>query len=207
MAEGFVAAGTGEEAKKPAAVYQGMLKRRADEFDNETDPTVRAKPKKRKKLEKVQKKGELERQRLHEELSRPIDRQSKGYELLAKMGYKPGMTLGKEKGDEGLFIYASFLSIDYISRVGSGEKMGERIKEPIAIPTQFISSARFGLGHVEHDKQEGRAGRLEGGLKKRKKEEKMAPFKEEDFDEQLATYLGRKKAQAKKEHDEDSWFD
>jgi len=45
------------------------------------------------------KKGELEKQRLHEGLSKPIDQQSKGYELLAKMGFKPGMSLGKKRTD------------------------------------------------------------------------------------------------------------
>jgi len=48
------------------------------------------------------KKVNLEKQRLHEGLNRPINQQSKGYELLSKMGYRPGMTLGKKRDDEGL---------------------------------------------------------------------------------------------------------
>jgi len=55
--------------------------------------------KKKMMVKQEKKKGELEKQRLHEGMSQPIDQQSKGYELLAKMGFKPGMVLGKKRED------------------------------------------------------------------------------------------------------------
>jgi len=173
--EDYMSEGTKDDVKKP--VYQGMLKRRAD--IEAVDSDVQVVP---KKLKKLRRKSVVEKQRLREGLGQPINRQSKGYELLSKMGYTPGMALGKKRDEEG-------------------EKADERIKEPVAIPTQFISSSRFGLGHKEHGKRDKKAERLLGGLL-----EKKAPFKEEDFDEQLASYIGRKKEQTKG-HDEDSWFD
>ena len=40
--------------------------------------------------------AELEKQKRDEALAKPIGEESKGFALLAKMGYKPGMTLGKQ---------------------------------------------------------------------------------------------------------------
>jgi hypothetical protein len=92
------------------------------------------------------KKENLEKQRLHEGLNRPINQQSKGYELLSKMGYKPGMTLGKKRDEEGSWLCFFYLPI--ITALFHYPS-GERITEPVAIQTQFISS-RLGLGHKGH---------------------------------------------------------
>uniref|UniRef100_A0AC35G2K3 G patch domain-containing protein 11 n=1 Tax=Panagrolaimus sp. PS1159 TaxID=55785 RepID=A0AC35G2K3_9BILA len=40
--------------------------------------------------------AELEKRKRDEALAKPIGEESKGFALLAKMGYKPGMTLGKQ---------------------------------------------------------------------------------------------------------------
>ena len=44
--------------------------------------------------------SELEKERREEALSKPLDESSKGFALLAKMGFKPGMSLGKKKDGE-----------------------------------------------------------------------------------------------------------
>lgn len=43
------------------------------------------------------KKAELEKNILMEGLNQPICSQSKGFALMAKLGYKPGMSLGKKR--------------------------------------------------------------------------------------------------------------
>ncbi|PAV86142.1 hypothetical protein WR25_24447 [Diploscapter pachys] len=68
-------------------------------------------------------KAELEKERREEALSKPLDESSKGFALLAKMGFKPGMSLGKKKDENDL---------------GSG------IKEPLPLE---VKDTRTGLGH------------------------------------------------------------
>ncbi|KAI1719608.1 g-patch domain-containing protein [Ditylenchus destructor] len=81
---------------------------------------------------KKPKKAELEKIRLDEGLSQPISSESKGFSLLSKMGYKPGMSIGKKR-----------------------EEGAEGIKEPI---NMFFKGNRTGLGHdqEEKDKQQER---------------------------------------------------
>ncbi|EPB79230.1 g-patch domain protein [Ancylostoma ceylanicum] len=69
------------------------------------------------------KKRELEKVLREEALSKPVPETSKGFALMAKMGFKPGMSLGKKKDESDL---------------GSG------IKEPIPLE---VKNARTGLGH------------------------------------------------------------
>ncbi|VDO90166.1 unnamed protein product [Haemonchus placei] len=65
-----------------------------------------------------------------EALSKPVPETSKGFALLAKMGFKPGMSLGKKKDENDL---------------GSG------ITEPIPVE---VKATRTGLGHAnEQEKQ------------------------------------------------------
>lgn len=52
-------------------------------------------------FEKPIKKFELEKNLLMEGLNQPICTQSKGFALMTKLGYKPGMSLGKKR--EGIF--------------------------------------------------------------------------------------------------------
>ncbi|WKY09421.1 hypothetical protein Q1695_002077 [Nippostrongylus brasiliensis] len=69
------------------------------------------------------KKHELEKTLREEALNKPVPESSKGFALLAKMGFKPGMSLGKKKHENDL---------------GSG------IKEPIPVE---VKASRAGLGH------------------------------------------------------------
>ncbi|VDL83292.1 unnamed protein product [Nippostrongylus brasiliensis] len=84
------------------------------EEKHKSRPEERHVPKKRHELEKT----------LREEaLNKPVPESSKGFALLAKMGFKPGMSLGKKKHENDL---------------GSG------IKEPIPVE---VKASRTGLGH------------------------------------------------------------
>uniref|UniRef100_A0A915D2D6 G-patch domain-containing protein n=1 Tax=Ditylenchus dipsaci TaxID=166011 RepID=A0A915D2D6_9BILA len=76
---------------------------------------------------KMPKKHELEKMRLDEGLNRPICSESKGFSLLSKMGYKPGMSLGKKREGES-----------------------EGIKEPVEIQIKINKS---GLGHDSDEKK------------------------------------------------------
>ena len=55
------------------------------------------------------KKADLEKIRRDEALAKPVGEESKGFSLLSKMGYKPGMTLGKQK--EGCKFYISIRTL------------------------------------------------------------------------------------------------
>ncbi|KAK6053841.1 g-patch domain protein [Cooperia oncophora] len=76
------------------------------------------------------KKHELERSIREEALSKPVPETSKGFALMAKMGFKPGMSLGKKKDENDL---------------GSG------IREPIPIE---VKATRTGLGHGSAEEQQ-----------------------------------------------------
>lgn len=85
------------------------------------------------RLRKIPSRAEMEKELRETGLSKPVSEESKGFALLAKMGYKPGMSLGKKK---------------------EGEEEG--IKEPITID---FKTCRTGLGHKteEEAKQKRRA--------------------------------------------------
>ncbi|KAH7722385.1 G-patch domain containing protein [Aphelenchoides avenae] len=101
----------------------------------------------------VPKKHEIEKQKLEEGLSKPLDSQSKGFSLLAKMGYKPGMSIGKKKeGDEG-------------------------IKEPIPIQ---MKTGRMGLGGETHEKEKQKE-RCEMHLQRMHMQAKMNEVLADDF--------------------------
>ncbi|VDN18815.1 unnamed protein product [Gongylonema pulchrum] len=72
--------------------------------------------------------SEMEKKMRDDGLAKPVEADSKGFLLLSKMGYKPGMSLGVEK-----------------------EGRSEGIKEPIALE---LKSNRSGLGHdTEEDER------------------------------------------------------
>ncbi|XP_011198418.2 G patch domain-containing protein 11 [Bactrocera dorsalis] len=77
---------------------------------------------KRQKQESMARKGIVNNKSLEESLKKPIENQNKGFQMLAKMGYKPGEALGKKM---------------------SGEETDSRLIEPIGIS---IKSDRGGLG-------------------------------------------------------------
>uniref|UniRef100_A0A1I7Y0H5 G patch domain-containing protein 11 n=1 Tax=Steinernema glaseri TaxID=37863 RepID=A0A1I7Y0H5_9BILA len=80
------------------------------------------------RVNKPPKKAELEKAKRDEVLAKPISAESKGFALLAKMGYKPGMKLGVQK---------------------EGQSNG--LEEPLSID---LKANRAGLGHeAEEEKQ------------------------------------------------------
>lgn len=86
--------------------------------------------------------AEREKERRDEALAKPISHESKGFALMAKMGFKPGMTLGKQREDE------------------------IRITEPIGVD---IKANRKGLGHEVEAVQE-RNERVEAVMQKMKEQ-------------------------------------
>uniref|UniRef100_A0A915C6N7 G patch domain-containing protein 11 n=2 Tax=Parascaris univalens TaxID=6257 RepID=A0A915C6N7_PARUN len=79
------------------------------------------------RLRHMPKRAELERELRESALSTPICEDSKGFALLTKMGYKPGMSLGRKK-----------------------EGIEEGMKEPIVID---IKTCRTGLGHKAEEEE------------------------------------------------------
>ncbi|XP_054747600.1 G patch domain-containing protein 11 [Anastrepha obliqua] len=77
---------------------------------------------KRQKQESMERRGIVNNKILEESLNKPIEEQNKGFQMLAKMGYKRGQALGKET---------------------AGSKTEARLTEPIGIS---IKSDRGGLG-------------------------------------------------------------
>lgn len=77
---------------------------------------------KRQKQDSMARKGIVNNITLAESLKKPIENQNKGFQMLAKMGYKPGQALGKKI---------------------SGNETETRLIEPISIS---IKSDRGGLG-------------------------------------------------------------
>ncbi|CAB3396928.1 unnamed protein product [Caenorhabditis bovis] len=83
--------------------------------------------------------AEREKERRDEALAQPISEESKGFALLAKMGFKPGMTLGKQREDDDR----------------------PKLSAPIVIE---VKANRKGLGHEKHEENE-RNERVEMHLK------------------------------------------
>nr|CDJ80948.1 D111 G-patch domain containing protein [Haemonchus contortus] len=114
---------TGTKDVKPGLVtsreHKRWLKAEVEKMENRQNE--RPPPKTKRDLEKA----------LREEaLSKPVPETSKGFALLAKMGFKPGMSLGRKKDENDL---------------GSG------ITEPIPVE---VKATRTGLGHAnEQEKQ------------------------------------------------------
>ncbi|CAD5224472.1 unnamed protein product [Bursaphelenchus okinawaensis] len=100
------------------------------------------------------KKHELEAHRRHEALNKPVSSENKGFALLAKMGYKPGMSLGKAK-----------------------EADEERRTEPIGIQIKF---GRKGLGHETQEKEH-QVERCEAHLKYMAERAKQSDVLAEEF--------------------------
>jgi len=101
-------------------------------------------------------KHELEAKRRHEALSKPVPETNKGFSLMAKMGYKPGMALGKD--------IASTSSTD-------------RIIEPININVKL---SRTGLGHDQMEKEQ-QQDRCEAHMKRMQVQAKMSDILATDY--------------------------
>ncbi|KAI6190142.1 Coiled-coil domain-containing protein 75 [Aphelenchoides bicaudatus] len=101
-------------------------------------------------------KHELEAQRRQEALNKPVSETNKGFSLLAKMGYKPGMTIGKDS---------------------QASTSTARLTEPIDLKLKL---GRTGLGHdtMEKEKQQERC---EAHLKKMQVQAKMSDILATDF--------------------------
>ncbi|KHJ92283.1 g-patch domain protein [Oesophagostomum dentatum] len=99
-------------------------------------------------------KRELEKVLREEALSKPVPETSKGFSLLAKMGYKPGMSLGKKKDGRVVILrtladYLPLFVTDYYQALLppvliSEKDLGSGIKEPIPLE---VKVTRTGLGH------------------------------------------------------------
>ncbi|VDP06373.1 unnamed protein product [Heligmosomoides polygyrus] len=93
----------------------------------------------------AEKQNEKHEKTLREEaLSKPVPETSRGFALMAKMGFKPGMSLGKKKDENDL---------------GSG------IKEPIPVE---VRSCRTGLG-LESDREQQAKQRLQREMDRMKR--------------------------------------
>uniref|UniRef100_A0A183BJU9 G patch domain-containing protein 11 n=1 Tax=Globodera pallida TaxID=36090 RepID=A0A183BJU9_GLOPA len=103
----------------------------------------------RQRAEKPKSKGERERDRLEEGLSNPICSGSKGFKLLAKMGYREGMSLGR--------------------RAEEGPRLDSRLMEPI--PIQFKTD-RAGIG-LEEDTREKRKNLCEAHMESMRRRAEM----------------------------------
>lgn len=95
---------------------------------------------------------ELEAQRRQEALAKPMDTTNKGFNLLAKMGYKPGMALGKQRDDET-----------------ATESDDKRLVEPIDMQLKL---GRSGLGHDAMEKEQ-QVERCEAHMKRMLDQAKM----------------------------------
>ncbi|CAJ0945514.1 unnamed protein product, partial [Mesorhabditis belari] len=91
----------------------------------------------------------VEVERREEALSQPLDEETKGFQLLVKMGFKPGMSLGKKKDENDL---------------GSG------IREPIPLE---VKTDRTGLGHGAAEQSQSRK-RLQAVMDRMAKQARMA---------------------------------
>ncbi|CAD5231906.1 unnamed protein product [Bursaphelenchus xylophilus] len=128
------------EDVKPGIAKNREHKRQLDILKREYKPTLP--------------KHELEAQRRQEALSKPVSHENKGFALLAKMGYKPGMSLGKPKDSEE----------------------GRRT-EPITLQIKF---GRKGLGHETQEKED-QVERCEAHMKYMSERAKQSDELAEDF--------------------------
>lgn len=94
---------------------------------------------------------EIEAQRRQEALAKPVSADNKGFALLAKMGYKPGMSLGKDRASENA-------------------DEPKKLTEPIAVEMKF---GRGGLGRDQEAKEQ-QAERCEAHMKKMAAQAKMS---------------------------------
>ncbi|GMS79288.1 hypothetical protein PENTCL1PPCAC_1463, partial [Pristionchus entomophagus] len=126
------------------------------------------------RLQKLKKPIHIETERREEVMATPISAGSKGFALMAKMGFKPGMSLGKKKDENDL---------------GSG------IKEPLNI---VVRNHRGGLGvesaEVERVKKEESTAklRIEAQLKRMKERARMADDLSDDYRKRARMASSRK---------------
>uniref|UniRef100_A0A158R660 G patch domain-containing protein 11 n=1 Tax=Syphacia muris TaxID=451379 RepID=A0A158R660_9BILA len=80
---------------------------------------------------KIPRRADLEREMREAGLAKPVGEESKGFALLQKMGYKPGMSIGvkREGSDEGIKIP---ITVDFkTSRSGLGHENEEKEKQKL----------------------------------------------------------------------------
>ncbi|EDW81802.1 uncharacterized protein Dwil_GK10821 [Drosophila willistoni] len=87
MSDKFLA---GLEEQRPSLVHSRVNKRRIEVEKTKEDHRKRQR-------EQASMSKNLNNERLQEDLSRPISEDNKGFQLLAKMGYKAGSSLGKQE--------------------------------------------------------------------------------------------------------------
>ncbi|GMT09709.1 hypothetical protein PFISCL1PPCAC_1006, partial [Pristionchus fissidentatus] len=128
----------------------------------------------RLRLQKKKKPVQIESERREEVMAVPISTESKGFALMAKMGFKPGMSLGKKKDENDL---------------GSG------IKVPINI---VVRNHRGGLGtesaEIERVKKEESSAkvRIEAQMKRMKERARMTDDLSDDYRKRARLASSRK---------------
>ncbi|XP_067615282.1 G patch domain-containing protein 11 [Eurosta solidaginis] len=75
---------------RPSLIQQTNKKRQLAMEERKKEQT------KRQKQESLARSGKIDQKALQESLNRPIEHQNKGFQMLARMGYKPGQALGRE---------------------------------------------------------------------------------------------------------------
>lgn len=101
---------------------------------------------------KRQKLSVVERETREEALSKPISSDNKGFAMLSKMGYKPGMTLGRDVKTNISVLEGYPSTSDNNSNL---LKPSAGLKEPISVDVKLD---RKGLGHsIEAKEKRARA--------------------------------------------------
>lgn len=90
----------------------------------------------------------MEKETREEALSKPISSDNKGFALMSKMGYKPGMVLGK-KSDTDLNVSSAEFGIDDVNSSPSTSS-SNALKVPISVDLKLD---RKGLGHLAKSKE------------------------------------------------------
>lgn len=68
------------------------------------------------RLQNLPKRSEIEKKMRDDALAKPVSENSKGFLLLSKMGYKPGMSLGVEREGNYYFYLFSIETIEFFVR-------------------------------------------------------------------------------------------
>ncbi|OQR77502.1 coiled-coil domain-containing protein 75-like [Tropilaelaps mercedesae] len=93
---------------------------------------------------RTKKRHVIEEEQRNEGLSKPIDPSNKGFALLSKMGFKPGMTLGAvTKTSASGSCYTSF---------DSSSNSLERLREPVLVKLKTDGRGGLGLATVKEEK-------------------------------------------------------
>lgn len=120
---------------RPSLIHQHSRKR---ELDLEAKKNALIE---KQREEKRLRSGEIEKETLQKSLEKPLDQNNKGFQMMTRMGYKPGETLGRQLNN-----VSNTNNNDNNSDSPSGysnENEEKRLNEPIPL---LLKSDRQGLG-------------------------------------------------------------